>query len=209
MGVIRLQDRQVAHVSIELDKGGTLSGVVRVQTAGGLLPFVGERVLLDNSEIPVGPTGSASCDASGRFAFRDLFPSERYSLTFLARGRVPDNIEDVAVQRDAVTEISHTLDHTNVTGLRGVIRIGEQSAASGYVTLRRMPIQRDGPLEHFCPGEIDDDGSYSCQGAVPGQYQVEIEAWGAAGTAASTAERIVTIEAGELLTLDVDLPAPQ
>ena len=100
-------------------------------------------------------------------------PSDEYFIEFLQFGYRYPTFRNIKIRKNEVTNIDFTVDFTDQTGIKGVIKINGEIIEIGNVT---MTFLNNGNSYSMwsCLSGIDENGEYSCLGLQPGMYRMEI-----------------------------------
>lgn len=196
---VEVPPNEVAEAAIELEVGGTISGVV-VDAAGAPVSFASVRLLdAGNSSLVSlqralgGSTARQSTDAAGVFEFAQVRHGT-YSLVAEKQGYAPREVGNVHVDDDAVRVVLEA--EGSIAG--GVRRAGTGEIVTAFqVRIDRTEKGWNSPLK--TPRAVDDpDGLFWYEGLAAGSYLVAVRADGAAPATVP-----VTVESGRQSVVEV------
>ncbi len=185
-GIFMLQEGQIKHFAIELEKGGGLKGTIYKKDASGISPYSyigGYLKRITNPDVNVlrddeygYNIADIDADKNGIFEIVGIEPYDDYSIKFLPMGYPAVTIHHIKIEKNVTENMEYVIDLTNPTGLEGVIKIGGDIPEGGYVHMRNIS-KTSLVYTDFGYCSLSEDGSYSCKGINPGTYQVNIEVY--------------------------------
>jgi hypothetical protein len=207
-----LKEGQIKHVRIKLEKGGTLKGVLYKKDLSGVSVFKNKSMFLgrkrssDEHLFPEHVTELGNIEVvtneRGEFEIDGLESSDEYFIEFLSFGYIYPTFRNIKIKKNEVTNIDFTVDLSNQTGVKGVIKINGEIPHLGNVTM--TPITPgNSNLLWVCLSAINENGEYSCQGLPPGKYRMEILFYYDEDSEMKK-ELIVIIEQGRTKTINFD-----
>jgi hypothetical protein len=209
--VFDLKEGQIKHIRIKLERGGTLKGVLYKKELSGVTifknvsMFLGRKKDADEYVFPghVKELGNieVKTNEKGEFEMTGLEPSDEYFIEFLEIGYRYPTFRNIKIRKNEVTNIDFTVDFTDQTGIKGVIKINGEIPQIGSVYLKIIT-NNNSDLLWSCRSYINDIGEYSCFGLLPGKYEMDINLYYSEGKV--TKRLIVEIEQGKTKTLDLN-----
>jgi hypothetical protein len=185
-GIFTLQEGQIKHFAIELEKGGGLKGTIYKKETSGISPYSyisgflqrktnpNTSILMD--ELDGYDIAHIQADENGKFEIEGIEPFDDYFIEFLPDKYPAEIIEHIKIEKTVTENMEYTIDLTDPTGMTGVIKIGQDIPEGGYVHMRNISKTSLNYSDiGFC--SLSKDGSYSCKGLNPGTYRVNIEVY--------------------------------
>ncbi|MDQ1353671.1 MAG: CarboxypepD reg-like domain [Acidobacteriota bacterium] len=210
-GVFRLQEGQIKHFAIELEKGGGLKGTIYKKEASGISPFsylggyLKRRTNPDSNLLQDDEYGyyiaSINTDKNGNFEITGIEPYDDYSIKFVLTEHPFEVIQHVKIEKNIIENIEYVIDLTDQTGIEGIIKIGQDIAEKGEVWIRNISKSSLDQAD-ICNSDISKDGRYSCKGVNPGTYRVYVIAF---NSVKSEKEFIVEIVEGTTKVFNIIL----
>jgi len=185
-GIFTLQEGQIKHFAIELEKGGGLKGTIYKKEASGISPysFIGgylkiitnpDSNLLRDDEYGYN-IADIDTDEKGKFEIEGIEPYDDYSIKLLLNGYPAEIIQHIKIEKNVTENIEYVIDLTDPTGMEGVIKIGQTIPESGEVRMQKISgTSLDYTDIGYC--RLSKDGRYSCRGLNPGTYRVYVAAY--------------------------------
>ncbi len=219
-----LEEGQIKHIRINLEKGGSLKGVLFVKDALGISPFKGvtiflrkkkkpnEYFLMDTNDKERFRLGYTKTDELGGFIFHELEPSDdsiqdEYIIELNKFGYSLSEIKGIKIRKGIENELEYTADLTNPTGLKGNVKINGKIPIRGDALLYAQFPNEEGVYKAI-PGDIDENGNYVFCGIPPGVYKLEILAYYSWNKSVEET-CIIEITAGNTKVLDFNLEVKQ
>ena len=180
--MFRVQEGEVKHLRVELEKGGTLKGTFYKKDLSGISPFSHASGLLIRESVPDMErlrdegyfiVAHVEADENGKFVIEGIEPFDQYSITIFPFVYISQEIENIVVRKNQVEEIEYTFDMTDQTGIEGIVTVNGKSPLSGQISIIGLS---EGPARTFGAGTtfIRDGGKYSYKGLPPGKYRLII-----------------------------------
>jgi hypothetical protein len=207
--VFDLKEGQIKHIRIKLEKGGTLKGVLYKKELSGVSIFKNKSMFLgrkkdaDEYVFPehVKELGNieVKTNEKGEFEMTGLEPSDDYFIEFLEIGYRYPTFRNIKIRKNEVTNIDFTVDFTDQTGIKGVIKINGEIPEIGSVNMTFLNPKNSDSM-WICMSGIDENGGYSCLGLLSGKYEMKINFYYSGGR--MTKKLIVEIEKDQTKTMN-------
>jgi hypothetical protein len=214
-GVFTLQEGQVKHFAIELEKGGGLKGTIYKKEASGISPFCDIGGFLEKKNNPDATFLKDSdfgynialikTDENGKFEIEGIEPYDDYNIFLFKNGyNIPD-IEGIKIEKNKSESFEYVFDLTDQTGIEGFIKIGQDFASYGLVWMYKYSTSKT-TLDENVSGSCDvsQNGYYFCKGLNPGTYILRISVHTVDGLK-KTGEYMVEIISGSTKVFNINL----
>ncbi len=220
-----LEEGQIKHIRINLEKGGDLKGVLFKKDASGISPFKdvtvflrkkkkpNEYFLMDTNDKERFRLGYTKTDESGGFIFHELEPSDdsildEYVIEIDKSGyHYLPLIKDIKIKKGEENYLEFTVNIKNQPDLKGTVKINSKSLMKGTATLYLLFSNAEEQANMvFC--DFGKDGHYFFYGIFPGEYELVITAYYAWNKSIEETS-IVEITAGNTKVLDFNLEVKQ
>ena len=215
VGVFTLQEGQVKHFAIDLEKGGGLKGTIYKKEPSGISPYsylggyLKRRTdpdvnLLIDDKIDYN-IADIDTDENGKFEIDGIEPYDDYYITLFGGGYNIPNIEGIKIEKNITENFEFVIDLTDQTGIEGFIKIGQEFARDGLVLMWKYSSSKI-PLEEKDSGgcKISYNGHYFCKGLNPGTYVLKFSAVTENGVE-KTGEYMVEIISGTTKLFNINL----
>lgn len=210
--MFQVQEGQIKHLRIGMEKGGTLKGTFYKKDLSGISPFSFASGLLTRESVPGKERfrddgyfiiAHVEADAHGKFIIEGIEPFDQYSITIFPGVYIPQEIENVVVRKNQIEEIEYTFDMTDQTGIEGTVTISEQPPQLGHIYILNLTQES---IETFggATTRINDDGHFSYKGMPPGKYQLTASGFDKDNNK-FLKEYIVEISANQTKTINMNL----
>ncbi len=214
-----LEEGQIKHIRINLEKGGDLKGVLFVKDASGISPFKdvtvflrkkkkpNEYFLMDTNDNERFRLGYTKTDESGCFIFHELEPSEdsitdEYSIEFDKEGYYLPFIRGIKIKKGEENHMEYTFDFSDPLELKGKITINGEPATNGELILNSQ-LLKNSEKKIFINSYLDKNGNYSFNGILPGLYSLYILCFESHEKIVEE-KRLIEIEEGKSKVLDMN-----
>ncbi len=208
--VFKLDEGEIKHIKIQLEKGGILRGFFRKNEDDKIAPIKisawilkeskkDERFVLDDYyEIEY-----IYSDENGYFEANSLEAADDYYLYIdLGDGYPRKFIKNINVAKNEVTDISRVYDLSNMSSIEGVVTLNSNPPSNGNIQIESMFEGDDGETV-FSSYELGESGgNYFFKGLLPGQYRMSVSCFGPGG-AALKKEFIIEIAEGTLKNFNI------
>ncbi|MCX6580273.1 MAG: hypothetical protein NT166_08815 [Candidatus Aminicenantes bacterium] len=185
-GVFTLEEGQIKHFAIELEKGGGLKGTIYKKEASGISPYSyigGYLKRITNPDVNVlredeygYNIADIDTDEKGKFEIEGIEPYDDYSIKLLLNGYPAEIIQHIKIEKNVTENMEHVIDLTDPTGMEGLIKIGQTIPENGEVRMQKISGTSLAYTDiGYC--RLSKDGSYSCRGLNPGTYRVYVAAY--------------------------------
>lgn len=180
-GVFILQEGQIKHFVIELEKGGGLKGTIYKKEASGISPYSNVSGILERKNNPnisvlrdekySYEIATLHADENGKFEIEGVEPYDDYYILLQGDGYNIPFIEGIKIEKNVTENIEHIIDLTDQTGIEGFIKIGQDFVSYGYVLMYRCDTFKTPLIKKDYGGcKISNNGYYSCKGLNSGTY---------------------------------------
>jgi hypothetical protein len=171
--VINLNQGEIKHFNIEMEKGGGVMVTIFKKDENGVSPFtdfVGS-IAISESEEDIFSVAQLPPASEVEENLRDsLIPSDKYDIDIQAispdRSGHPIYRTEFTVKKNEITILSHTFDFTDITGVYGVVKFNNIPLEYGSVDLYNMEGQNISSVI------INYAGKYSFRNVKPGVYKI-------------------------------------
>lgn len=213
--VFKLNEGQIKHLKIELEKGGILKGKIFKKEPSGITPlsyaggFLKRKSNPDEKRLEEAISGykieHIDADEKGEFEIHSIEPYDNYYITFVLNGYPLIDVSDIKVNKYTTEMVEIILDLTDQTGIEGIITVGALPAKSGYIyIIRDVPISqlKKNDISSFDIYENNINGKYSCKGLNPGVYRMSVHV--SNGNVRYDKDFIIEIEKGITKVFNID-----
>ncbi|MCP4156935.1 MAG: carboxypeptidase regulatory-like domain-containing protein [bacterium] len=184
-----VKEGQIKHVRIELEKGGTLEGVISKKQASGITGLEKVTLILvrkkksgeyffDDTANEITVMG-VKTNENGEFTFEGLEPCDDdpaagdYSLELIVPGYNSAPIRGIKIKKYETLNLEHTVDMTVTNGIKGTIKINGEPPNMGGFVLHSLAPDEQGVYRVFT-GSLDENGCYYYYGLLPGRYKLAV-----------------------------------
>jgi hypothetical protein len=178
--MFQVQEGEIKHLRVELEKGGTLKGTFYKKDLSGISPFSHASGLLIRESVPdmerLRDERSfiifhIEADENGKFMIEGIEPFDQYSIRIFPRVYVSQEIENIVVRKNQVEEIEYTFDMTDQTGIEGSVKVNGQPPQLGHIYILNLTQES---LKTFggATTRIENDGHFVYKGMPPGKYRL-------------------------------------
>lgn len=188
--VFSLAEGQIKHVKINLEKGGTLKGILLKRDTSGISPFKDVTLFLKKQRKPGEYflediewfiVKTLHTDENGAFLFENLEPSDdsvpdEYVIELDKSGYVLPVIGNIKIKKGEETRLDYTVEYKHPPVLIGTVKINGKPPVGGSVMVY-AEFKDDRMLRMTTEADIDKNGNYQFQGLFPGRYEVEVNAY--------------------------------
>jgi hypothetical protein len=210
-----LEEGQIKHFAIELEKGGGIKGTIYKKEASGISPFsdisgfIGRNTNPDvnflKDDADCYDIAHIKADENGKFEIDGIEPYDDYYIIFLKNGyKIPD-IKGIKIEKNITESFEYVIDLTDQTGIEGYIKIGQDFASYGLVWMYKYNPYKT-PLTENDSGvcNVSKNGYYFCKGLNPGTYILRISIHTEDGLK-KTGEYMVEIISGSTKLFNINL----
>jgi hypothetical protein len=196
VNVINLNQGEIKHFNIEMEKGGGVLVTIFKKDENGVSPFTyySSTIGIVEGEHIFTVAYHPFDTENEEFLTESLIPSDKYSINIEAilpdRSGLPTYRTQFTVKKNEITVISHTFDFTDITGVNGVVMYINIPLGSGVVYLQNM--EGDIIAEIF----INYDGKYSFRNIPPGVYKIAVYFRDTGTGKINSVSKLATIEKG-------------
>jgi hypothetical protein len=210
--LFNLQEGQIKHLKIALEKGGTLtcdffvkdsSGTSVLKDAGVFLCRL--RDLNDNHLVETNNFNVkyVKLDENGKIRIDGIEPSNKYYISLIPNGYYKQTIENISIVKNETRNISYTLDCTDKATVEGYLTINDQLVYSGSASIKNPEKDKFGKYS-FCTYKLRNEKFYTLKGIPPGKYR--LSAGGVIkGNIIKDKEISIELKAGETKVFNFDL----
>jgi len=164
-----LQQGQIKHLEIQLQKGGKIKGRVLLKDENGVSGAKLALVYLENKQVrnQRDPLNS-EVDSNGNFLFGSLIPDNNYRIEIVLPWEFPNFETDLSVKKGGTTYIEHTFDATDNTGAFGTVTINGNPHDDCGVRLYSLSAEKT-----IARTDTDDNGKYVMKNVPLGTYFIK------------------------------------
>jgi phage-related protein len=196
VNVINLNQGEIKHFSIEMEKGGGVLVTLFQKDENGVSPltdYIGTIGLSESEDIFTVDFLQPDSENEENL-IESLIPSDKYNIVIRAispdRSGHPTYRTQFTVKKNEITIISHTFDFTDITGVNGVVIYNNIPLAFGIVMLHNM----EGDI--IAEAKTNYDGKYSFRNINPGVYKIVVWYRDTVTRKMAFVSKLVTIEGG-------------
>jgi uncharacterized surface anchored protein len=164
-----LQQGQIKHLEIQLQKGGKIKGRVLIKDENGVSGVKNVSINLENKQVrnqryPLNP----AADSNGNFLIGSLIPDDNYRIEISIHEGFPDFETDLSVKKGETTYIEHIFDATDNTGVFGTVILDGKPHDDCGVRLYSLSVEKT-----IAEIDTDDNGKYVMKNIPVGKYFIK------------------------------------
>jgi hypothetical protein len=196
VNVINLNQGEIKHYNIEMEKGGGVMVKIFKKDENGVSPLSDYSGIIGMEEgEDIFTVNYFPPDFEDKeILIESLIPSDKYDIRIEAlppdRSGHPIYENQFSVKKNEITTISHTFDFTDITGVNGVVIYKDIPLESGGIYLHNM----EGTI--IAEIRTNYDGKYSFRNINPGVYKIDVWYPNTGTGKTESVSKMVTIEKG-------------